>query len=133
MSKKITSIRGKRVTNMVPVNAHMERGDLVQDIVTGEAGICVAETWWLQGCRRLVVQRQGLDKDNKPYEAHSHDEGQLKLVKKNVVPCAGPRVIEFYPNLPHAAERILAAAHESKKGKKKPTGGPRPETSSSGR
>lgn len=108
---------------------HMERGDLIKDKVSGMKGIVIAETWWLQGCRRLTIQPQGMYKD-RPYDAHSYDEGQCEMVKKKVVKFVGPSIVEI-PE--HIADEIrVAAAHESRKGGKKgkkPTGGPRPELS----
>jgi hypothetical protein len=60
-------------------------GDKVRDAVTGFTGIVVARAEWLNGCVRLVVQSQALDKDGNPTEGQNFDEDQMVLVKAGVV------------------------------------------------
>jgi len=55
-------------------------GDKVRDRVTGFTGIVVAQTRWLNGCKRLNVQPQEL-KDGKPIDIHSFDEEQVELIQ----------------------------------------------------
>jgi hypothetical protein len=55
-------------------------GDEVKDSITGFKGIVVAQTKWLNGCVRYLIQPQNL-KDGKTVEAESVDEGQLIMVK----------------------------------------------------
>lgn len=55
-------------------------GDEVKDSITGFKGIVVAQTKWLNGCVRYLIQPQNL-KDGKTVEAESVDEGQLVLIK----------------------------------------------------
>ena len=57
-------------------------GDRAKDKMTGFAGIVVAETQWLHGCRRLTIQPEKL-KDGKVVESMTFDEPQLQLVKTN--------------------------------------------------
>ena len=38
----------------------MKLGDLVKDIISGFEGIVVADTQWLNGRRRLILQPRGL-------------------------------------------------------------------------
>lgn len=62
-------------------------GDLVKDSVTGYRGIVVARTEWLNGCYRLTMQSDTLDKDGKPQPTETFDEPQLILIEKGVVHC----------------------------------------------
>jgi hypothetical protein len=54
-------------------------GDKASDTVSGFSGICVARTEWLNGCWRMTLQPQGLDKDGKPQDTQTFDEFQLKV------------------------------------------------------
>lgn len=63
---------------------HVSVGDLVQDSLTGLKGIATCRSEWLFGCVRVQVQPQKLDKDGKAPEAVHFDEGQLKVLKKQV-------------------------------------------------
>ena len=60
---------------MVNVNL----GDKARDTVSGFSGVCVARTEWLNGCWRMTLQPQGLDKDGKPQEAQTFDDFQLEV------------------------------------------------------
>lgn len=60
-------------------------GDRVKDSVTGFAGIAVARTTWLNGCDRIAVQPEKLDKNGHPKEDRIFDEMQLQLIKAGVV------------------------------------------------
>lgn len=57
-------------------------GDDAKDGITGFRGIVVADTTWLNGCRRLVLQPTKLDKDGKPRPSETFDVEQLVLVKR---------------------------------------------------
>jgi hypothetical protein len=73
-------------------------GDRVKDVVTGFAGIVIAETVWLNGCVRYAVQSDKL-KDGVPTESVWIDKQQLKIVGKKVElplqdtggPCPAPQ------------------------------------------
>jgi hypothetical protein len=71
-------------------------GDLVRDRVSKFEGIAVAVTEWLNGCKRVTIQPNCLDKDGKVFEAQTFDEYQMEVVKKGVIPpvnkeTGGPR------------------------------------------
>jgi hypothetical protein len=68
----------------------IELGDVAKDSVSGFQGIVVAETNWLHGCRRIVIQPQSLH-DGKPIPGESFDEPQCKLVRKAAVDRTPPR------------------------------------------
>lgn len=59
-------------------------GDLAKDTITGFEGVCIAETQWLHGCRRITLQPREL-KDGKAIESASFDEPQCALVSRAVV------------------------------------------------
>lgn len=59
-------------------------GDRVRDKVTGFEGIVVCRSEWLQGCVRLSVQPEKLDKEGKVKESVTFDELQLEMVKQRV-------------------------------------------------
>lgn len=65
---------------------NVKLGDKARDRVTGFEGICVARTEWLNGCWRLTLQSDKLDKDNKPQPSETFDAPQLELVTAAVVP-----------------------------------------------
>jgi hypothetical protein len=82
------------------MTGRIQLGDRVRDRITEYEGIAIARTEWLYGCVRLGVQRSGVDKDGKPFEPQTFDEGQLVVVdagvlspeKSNVaLPPGGPR------------------------------------------
>ncbi len=62
----------------------IELGDRVKDRITGYAGIAHAMTIWLNGCVRVAVQPESLDKDGKVVDDRYFDAGQLIIVKKQV-------------------------------------------------
>lgn len=68
----------------------VELGDKAKDSVTGFEGICIARTMWLNGCVRVTLQSDKLDKDGKPQEGQTFDEPQLVVTKAGKVSC-GPR------------------------------------------
>ena len=55
-------------------------GDVAKDKITGFEGVVVADTAWLNGCRRLTLQPQKL-KDGKSLETETYDVTHLVLVK----------------------------------------------------
>lgn len=59
----------------------ISNGDEVKDEITSMKGVVIAETYWLNGCVRLIVQPREL-KDGKPVEAQTFDIEQLILIKK---------------------------------------------------
>jgi len=65
-------------------------GDVARDEVTGFEGVVIAETKWLNGCLRLTLQPQKLDKQGKPYETQTFDIEQLKLIKAKNKPAHRP-------------------------------------------
>lgn len=68
----------------------IQLGDKAKDQVTGFEGICVARTEWLNGCIRVTLQSDKLDKDGRPQEGQTFDEPQLTVTKARKVSC-GPR------------------------------------------
>jgi hypothetical protein len=60
----------------------------VRDKVTGFKGIAVAETTWLNGCVRWMLQPK-MGKDGKIPESAQFDEPQLEVVGKGI--SEGPR------------------------------------------
>ncbi len=66
----------------------IDLGDLAKDIITGFDGIVIAVQRHINGCNRLIVQPQKLDKDGNMVEPFWFDESQLRLVKKGAVPVA---------------------------------------------
>jgi len=62
----------------------IELGDRVKDPVTGYQGIAHAITTWINGCVRVAVQPEKLDKDGKVPEDRYFDQTQLLIVKKRV-------------------------------------------------
>jgi hypothetical protein len=79
---------------MTKVNVQL--GDKARDTVSGFAGVCVARTEWLNGCWRMTLQPQALDKDGKPCEAQTFDDFQLEVTEPKLQPVGsketgGPR------------------------------------------
>lgn len=54
-------------------------GDKVRDPITKFEGIAICRAEWLYGCVRIAVQKEELDKDNKPVEL-TFDETGLVIV-----------------------------------------------------
>jgi hypothetical protein len=84
----------------------VELGDKAKDTVTGFEGICIARTEWLNGCWRMTLQSDKLDKDGNPKDGQVFDEPQLVVTKKRKV-ATGPRDTGGPKPLPtqHAAQR----------------------------
>ncbi|MEO5742765.1 MAG: hypothetical protein ABIS29_19430 [Vicinamibacterales bacterium] len=57
----------------------IELGDIAKDSISGLTGVVIADTMWLNGCRRVTLQPPEM-KDGKPIEAQTFDEDQLVLV-----------------------------------------------------
>jgi hypothetical protein len=79
---------------MTKVNVQL--GDKARDTVSGFSGVCVARTEWLNGCWRMTLQPQALDKDGKPREPQTFDDFQLEVTKPKLQPVGsketgGPR------------------------------------------
>lgn len=79
----------------MPVNL----GDKVKDRVTGFEGIDTGITECLQGCRRVIVQPQGLH-EGKTIESMYIDEPQLEVVKAGAY--KRPEVVETRKGGPSA-------------------------------
>lgn len=62
----------------------VQLGDRVKDPISGFSGIAHAITTWLNGCIRVAVQPETLDKEGKVREDRYFDQGQLVVVKKRV-------------------------------------------------
>lgn len=63
---------------------NIELGDRVKDKITGFTGIVVCVSKWLNGCVRLVVQPEKLDK-GRVGMSETFDEEQLDMVHKKVI------------------------------------------------
>jgi hypothetical protein len=74
-------------------------GDKVQDRVSGFTGIATGHHVYLNGCVRISIEPDTLDKDGKIIDARIFDEGQLIVVEPGKVqpaaaqatPPGGPR------------------------------------------
>ena len=86
-------------------------GDRVRCSISGMTGIVTCITWWLNGCVRLGVNQERVDKDGKPVATEYIDEPQVVLVKASV----------------HKAKVLLVGTSISK-GATFGTGGPQRET-----
>lgn len=62
----------------------LKLGDIVRDTITGFKGVVIARTDWLNGCVRMSVQPDRLDKEGKIKGAEVFDVEQLELVKAGV-------------------------------------------------
>jgi len=61
-------------------------GDKVVDKITEYEGIAVARCTYLNGCVRILVQAQAVEKDKGvPVEAVWIDEGQLTLIEAEAI------------------------------------------------
>lgn len=84
---------------------NVQLGDKARDTVSGFTGVCVARTEWLNGCWRMTLQPQALDKDGKPCEAHTFDDFQLEVTEPKLQPVGsketgGPRDAPSRPRDP---------------------------------
>ena len=59
-------------------------GDRIQEPITKFKGIVVSVIQYLQGCERVGVLSEDLDKDGKPQEWQHFDNVNLKIVKRGV-------------------------------------------------
>ena len=57
-------------------------GDQVTDKITGFKGTVIAITEWLHGCRSIMVQPKGLDKDGAIYASEQFDEPGLTITRR---------------------------------------------------
>lgn len=68
----------------------IELGDKAKDTVTGYTGIAVARTEWINGCARITLMPDKLNKDGGLQQQETFDEPQLVLVKHGVVKRGAP-------------------------------------------
>ena len=59
-------------------------GDRVVDPISGFKGIAHCVTIWLNGCIRIGIAPEGLDKDGKVQDDRYFDQGQLRILDKGV-------------------------------------------------
>lgn len=77
-------------------------GDQVTDKITGFKGTVIAITEWLHGCRRVMVQPKGLNKDGEIYASEQFDEPGLNITRRATAPTVikkktgGPRRSEAH-------------------------------------
>jgi hypothetical protein len=64
-------------------------GDTAKDTITGYKGVVIAETNWLNGCRRLTIQSKEM-KDGRPIDTVTFDVEQLELVSKAKISISRP-------------------------------------------
>lgn len=60
-------------------------GSRVKDMVSGFTGIATARTEYINGCARVVVDPENLDKDGKLIEGRYFDEPQLEVLEEGAV------------------------------------------------
>lgn len=60
----------------------VDLGDRVIDPISGFKGIAHAITTWLNGCVRIAIAPEGLDKDGKVQEDRYFDIGQIRILDK---------------------------------------------------
>lgn len=61
----------------------IQLGDIARDTVTGYQGTVIARTEWLNGCWRLTLQSNTLDKEGKP-SAHTKPTNALGVRGPNL-------------------------------------------------
>lgn len=59
-------------------------GDKVKDSISGFSGIVTGRFLYLNGCVRINVDPDHLDKDGKSLDGHVFDENQLELMQAKV-------------------------------------------------
>lgn len=64
----------------------IDLGDKAKDRVSGFAGIVTAVYRYLNGCRRVQIDPDYLDKDGKTIDGKVFDIEQLELVSAGVIP-----------------------------------------------
>lgn len=67
----------------------IQLGDTIKDMITGFEGVAIAETRWLNGCRRWAILSREL-KDGVPLEMQWVDTDQCAFVKE-----ADPTIAEM--------------------------------------
>ncbi|MDP2410393.1 MAG: hypothetical protein Q8M26_08910 [Pseudolabrys sp.] len=76
-------------------SSNIKLGDKVKDTISGFTGIVTGEFKYLNGCVRLQLDPDKLDKDGKVQDGRIFDIEQLALVKAGVhavkSPSGGPR------------------------------------------
>lgn len=70
--------------------APIQLGDRARCRITKVAGVATCISNWLNGCRRVSIQPETLDKEGKPMELITFDEEQLEIIKRGVV---APKVL----------------------------------------
>jgi hypothetical protein len=77
-------------------------GDKVKDRISGFAGIATGEFKYLNGCVRIQVDPDKLDKEGKTIDGRVFDIEQIVLVKAAapVKPSGGPRSNPSRPSVP---------------------------------
>ena len=68
-------------------------GSKVKDKVTGFTGIATQRIEYLQGCYRIGIQSQKLNKDGEVTEAYYVDEPQIEVIKEDAI-TSGDKEIE---------------------------------------
>ena len=63
----------------------VDLGDKAKDIISGFTGIVNSKTCWLNGCVRVGIAPEELDKDGKLRPSEVFDESQIVLVKKSKI------------------------------------------------
>ena len=64
----------------------LELGDRAKHCITGFEGIVVGIVDYLQGCRQVCIQPQGLKEDGEPKASIYFDEPYVDLVESQVIP-----------------------------------------------
>lgn len=75
----------QKAENTMQTTTKINLGDRVKDKITGFYGIVVAITHWLNGCVRVSIQPEKLEKDGKIPDSQAFDEAQLVVVKRAAV------------------------------------------------
>lgn len=73
------------------MDGKIELGDRVRDRISGYQGLVICISDWIFGCRRPLVQGEGLTSDGKPVELQSFDEPSLELLEKGVLKPVRPQ------------------------------------------
>lgn len=62
------------------MSKEIKLGDKVKDTITGFKGIAVARTIWINGCDRIVIQPEGLNKEGATFDVQTFDEPQVEII-----------------------------------------------------
>ena len=65
-------------------NFRVKLGDKVRDSITGYEGVCTSIARFLNGCRRIGIQGNKLDKDNLPVDSYVVDETTVQVIEKKI-------------------------------------------------